>query len=391
MSQGNPTRIVAIDLARGLAVSLMILSHGVNGLLSFDQFPSWGMVPIHLITKFSSTIFFLVFGISLAVSFAPATQNPELWPAKRNKLILRGLVILFWYKVLTFIEMSHLHDRDEIIDALLYRNFPSYAEILGFYAMALLWIPFLLPLWQKSSRLIKALFPIGFALISFLLFRYFDFGGSPQLKAIFVEDDQYYTWGQISRAPFVFLGMFIGSFLVPHYYHARGRLFITGSLAAGAIVLSGIFIGLYGQELHATFYALAENKGKHPPELPFILFSLAGALGVTAFSLLIGEKGAKWLAPITLIGKDTLTAFVFHLTVLFVFYRFLFDLWLQVSYIEALGLTALLIVMTAVWIQLNFWRKKYERPQISNKYYGHSDHHHSHKLNSTESSHFSQP
>src|SRR5690606_22282013 len=149
MNQGNPTRILAIDLARGLAVSLMILSHGVKGLLSFEQFPSWGLVPIHLITKFSSSIFFLAFGLSLAVSFAPATQT-DRWPQKRKKLMLRGLTILFWYKVLTVIEMSHQHRPEEILDALLYRNFPSYAEILGFYALALLWIPFLLPFWQRS-------------------------------------------------------------------------------------------------------------------------------------------------------------------------------------------------------------------------------------------------
>jgi hypothetical protein len=202
LSEGNPTRILAIDLTRGLAVSLMILSHGVKGLLTFEQFPQWGLVPIHLITKISSTIFFLVFGLSLAVSFAPQTQNSEIWPQKRKKLMLRGLVILFWYKVLTIIEMSHLHDPKEIWDALLYRDFPSYAEILGFYALALLWIPFLLPLWQKSSRCMKGFWPFIFLGFSFLISRYANFGEAQEIKALLVETDGYYTWGQLSRAPF---------------------------------------------------------------------------------------------------------------------------------------------------------------------------------------------
>lgn len=383
MSQSNPTRILAIDLARGLAVSLMILSHGVNGLLSFNQFSSWGMVPIHLITKFSSTIFFLVFGMSLALSFAPATQNPDVWPRKRKKLIFRGLVILFWYKVLTIIEMSHLHERNEILDALLYKAFPSYAEILGFYAIGLLWIPFVLPLWQRCNLFYKSLWPVGFTALSYCLSRYYDFQGIVQLKAIFVEADGYYTWGQFSRAPFVFLGMLIGYFLTPGKSQMQNKFIIPVVLTGVAFLLFGWFVALYHQDLYSTFYALAENKGKHPPEISFILFSLSGALVVIAVTLLIGTKGAKWLAPFTLIGKDTLTAFVFHLTVLFVFYRYLFDLWLKVSYTEALGLAIALIFMTAIWIKLNFWRKKYESPQISSRRSGHTNNINSHKLNTT--------
>src|SRR5690606_42071245 len=57
--RSSPVRIQAIDLARGIAVTLMVLSHGVKGLLNFGQFTDWGLVPIHLITKFSSTLFFL--------------------------------------------------------------------------------------------------------------------------------------------------------------------------------------------------------------------------------------------------------------------------------------------------------------------------------------------
>jgi hypothetical protein len=364
MNQGNPTRILAIDLSRGLAVSLMILSHGVKGLLSFDQFPEWGLVPIHLITKFSSTIFFMTFGLSLAVSFAPSTQNSALWPQKRKKLVLRGLIILFWYKVLTIIEMSHLHNPGEIFDALIYRDFPSYAEILGFYALALLWIPFLLPLWQRSSRWIKGLWPIGFVIIAFLISRYFDFGESQQMKALLVEDDDYYTWGQISRAPLVFLGMFMGAYLIHNYSNFRRRLIFSGVLAGFAAILISAFITIYDEKLYTTLEALALNEGKHPPELSFVLFSLAGAIGVFALTFLIGDKGAKWLAPFTLIGKDTLSAFIFHLTVLFVIYRYLLDLWLKVSYGEALGLTALLIAMTAVWIKFKIWRKNYEEYQV---------------------------
>lgn len=360
MNLGYPTRITAIDLAKGLAVGLMILSHGVKGLLSFDQFPDWGLVPIHLITKFSSTTFFIAFGLSLAVSFAPATQDPELWPAKRKKLILRGLVVLFWFKVLTIIEMAHLHNPEEIWDALLYRKSTSYAEILGFYALALLWIPFVLPLWQRCSRWMKALLPLALASIAIFLSQNFDFWQSPQIKALLVEEEGFYTWGQLSRSPFVFLGMFIGSFLKSTDFQTRGRLILSGILGGMALVFSTAFLVLHDQQLYSTLQTLAMNEGKHPPNISFVLFSISGALGILAFTFLIGEKGARWLSPFTLIGKNTLSAFIFHLTVLFIFYRLLFDLWLKVSYTEALVLSILLIIMTAIWLQLKNGEKKYE-------------------------------
>lgn len=360
MNLGSSTRITAIDLAKGFAVSLMILSHGVKGLLSFDQFPAWGLVPIHLVTKFSSTIFFIAFGMSLAVSFAPTTNNPGLWPGKRKKLILRGLVVLFWFKVLTVIEMSHLHNPQEIINALLYRQSTSYAEILGFYAFALIWIPFLLPLWQRCGHWIKALWPIAFAVIAILLTQEFDFWGSSSLKALLVEEEGFYTWGQLSRAPFVFLGMFFGGLLKTTYFQPRGKLILSGALGGMSLLLAGVFLVLYESQLYSTFMALAMNQGKHPPDVAFILFSLSGALAIIALTLLMGEKAARCLSPLVLIGKHTLSAFTFHLTVLFIFYRLAFNLWLKVSYLEALGLSILLIIMTAIWLKLKTWEKKYE-------------------------------
>lgn len=361
---GQSTRIEAVDLARGFAVTLMILSHGVKGLLSFDQFPIWGLIPLHLITKFSSTIFFLVFGIALAVAFAPATKNAETWRDRRNKLFLRGLAILFWYKILTVIEMFQLHSREQIIDALMYRSFPSYAEILDFYALALLWIPFALPYWQRSSQTVKAVLPFVFVLLAMLLTRYFDFWGSRSLKAILVEEDGFYTWGQITRVSVVCLGLFIGGYLRENYFDLKKRLVLSGILALAAAALFVIFISLSGNQLFETLHSLALNEGKHPPDIFFILFSLSGALAVLAFSFLVGERGAKFLSPVTLIGKDTLAAFIFHLSVLFVVYRYLFDLRQKVTYPQALALTVLLILMTAIWIKLKIWRKHYEAARI---------------------------
>ena len=182
---GSPAsgRIESIDLARGFAICLMILSHGVNGLLEFDDFPAWGMVPLHAITKFSSSLFIMVFGIALAVAFVPKTGTAD-WPRRRNRLLWRGLAVLFWYKALTVVEMYAQHDRDAIVGTLLYRDFPSYVEILGFYAIALLWIPWMLPLWARTPAPLRWASPALLALASWWLLDNFDFWGVPQLQAI---------------------------------------------------------------------------------------------------------------------------------------------------------------------------------------------------------------
>ena len=70
----------------------MILSHGVKGLISFDDYPTWGLVPIHLVTKFSSSLFILVFGVCLAVAYMPHVGTAR-WSEKRKGLLIRGLTI----------------------------------------------------------------------------------------------------------------------------------------------------------------------------------------------------------------------------------------------------------------------------------------------------------
>lgn len=343
-------RIVAIDFARGLAVTLMILSHGIKGLLDFDQIPSWGLVPIHLTTKFSSSLFILVFGIALVVAFLPQVDTPN-WPSARNKLLIRGLVILFWYKVLTIVEMVPLYSREDILNTLLYRAFPVYVEILGFYAIALLWVPLTLPIWKKLPLWSKFLVPAAFAWFAFELSRSFDFWGSESLQAILVEHPQHYTSGQLARAPLIFSGFLLGDVIARSYWNLKWRSILAGALVgAGALMLFAFYwdarSGLYNE-----LVLVAKNEGKHPPEIAFMLFSVGGALGLLGLSLFGGEHLARIVRPITTIGQNALQAFIFHIFVLFVFYRYLFDYWRNVSYGHALALTIALILMTAVWIK----------------------------------------
>jgi len=343
-------RIGAIDLARGFAVCLMILSHGTNGLMPLDDFQAWGQVPVHAITKFSSSLFVIVFGIALAVAFVPKTTAPD-WPQRRNRLLWRGLVVLFWYKVLTVVEMYGRHDTSAIVDTLLYRDFPSFVEILGFYAIALLWIPWLLPLWAKTPAVLRWLSPIPVAFASWWLLHHFDFWGVPQLQALIVEHPDYYTWGQLARGPLILVGLLIGGVLLQAYREPRTRWALAGALALVSAMLFAWFLIRAG-DLRPLLVDIARNTGKHPPQLMFMLFSTGGAFALLALAVAGGEWLAKWLRPIAVIGSDALMAFIVHISVIFLLLREALGLYQTVTYERALLLTLLLLAATATWIWL---------------------------------------
>ena len=344
-------RIEAIDFARGLAVALMILSHGTNALLPFSDFPDWGQVPVHALTKFSSSLFVIVFGVALAVAFVPKAGSDD-WPRRRNKLLLRGLVVLFWYKLLTVVEMYELHEREAIIDTLLYRDFPSFVEILGFYAIALLWVPFLLPLWARMPALLRWASPVLMALACWWLLENFGFWGVPQLQALIVEHPDYYTWGQLARGPLILLGLLIGGLLLRAYDDPGRRTALAGGLVVAGVLALAVFAMLAGDDVVEEIRAIAGNAGKHPPGMLFMLYSVGGALALLGLAIAGGEMLARWLRPVTVIGSDALMAFAFHIVVIFVLFRDVLGYYQNVSYEYALLLTLLLIPATALFIWL---------------------------------------
>lgn len=354
-------RIEAIDLARGFAIALMIVSHAVSGLYGIRQLPEWGLVPIHLLTKFSSSLFILVFGIALAVAFLPRIDEPD-WPQRRLKLMLRGLQVLFWYKVLTVVEMLPLYAPADILDTLLYQRFPIWVEILGFYAIALLWLPWVLPLWRRLPLWSRLLLPVVIVLVAGWMERHVTFWGIEPLKAILVEDADHFTWGQLTRLPLVLLGLLVGEALLRGYWDqaARRRLVLVIAGAGGLLLLGFFALALLAADSgsYPALMAVARNVGKHPPELAFMLFSLGGALVILALCLQGGAAAARRLRPLTLIGGDALKAFVFHIVVIFGVFRYLLEAWQVYSYPQVLGIGLALVLATAGWIALTRWFKE---------------------------------
>lgn len=348
-------RIAAIDLARGIAIGLMIVSHTVSGLIGIRNVPDWGMVPIHLLTKFSSSLFILVFGIALAVAFLSHTQSDD-WPKRRLKLWLRAIEVWFWYKALIIIEMLPFSSPADIVDTLLYGRFGIWVEILGFYAIALLWVPLILPLWARAPLWSRIATLVGLTALSAWL-QGLSFGGNDILKALLVDHPDHYAWGQISRAPLILVGLLIGEALLRCYFtaHLRRRLVLI-LLAAGALMVMAFYgLALADGRVYAAMMAVANNAGKHPPGLEFMLFSVGGALILLALALAGGAAAAKALLPLTVVGSDALKAFIFHIVMIFLVLRFLLQGEGMYTYPQALAISGVLILGAAVWIWVTRW------------------------------------
>lgn len=345
-------RIESIDLARGLAVCLMIISHGTNGLMPYSDFPDWGQVPVHALTKFSSSLFFIVFGVALAVAFVPKVGAAD-WPRRRNHLVLRGLLVLFWYKVLTVVELWD-RGREVVTDALLYRAFPSFVEILGFYAIALLWIPWLLPAWTRAPAWLRWSSPL-LVLAAWWWISGNVRIGSPQAQALLVEHPEHYTWGQLARIPLVLLGLLIGGLLLRWNARTRSRLLLGAGIATAGLVLLAGFVANADGPLHPLLVEIGRNAGKHPPGLLFSLFSVGGALLLLGACVAGGGVLARLLRPLAVVGSDALMAFIVHISVIFLLLRGALGYYQAVSYEHALLLSLGLVLATAAWIAL--WQR----------------------------------
>lgn len=348
-------RTPELDLARGIAIVLMILSHTIKGLLSDEMIPTWGFVPIHLITKFSSTLFFIIFGISLALFYLPYVQTSK-WKGKRKRLLLRGLEVTFWYKVLIIVQLFQITSRQTIIDTLLFYRSADFVEVLGFYGVILLWIPLFLPFWQRSSWTVRSVVLGAFTLISFFG-ESIPFGTAIPLKALLVEQEGFYTFGQFPRGALVLVGLMLGEMISKTYSRKNGYYFLSFVFMGLSLACWFIFIFAADMGIYAHLVEIARNIGKHPPDLVFMSFSMGGAFGILGLCFLGRQPWTERLNLITIIGRNSLQAFIFHIVVIFVVYRWLLDYRHNIEYSKGLFLAALTIFLTSNWCWYLKWRK----------------------------------
>ncbi len=347
-------RWTSLDIARGFAILLMILSHCVKGLTSPAVVPDWGIIPVHLITKFSSSLFILVFGVSVSLFFVPHISQ-KTWRKKRNWMIKRGIELMIWYKILTVVQMFQYYPKSMIIETLLFQRMPDFVEILCFYSIALLWLPFFLPLWSRLKWTPKVIVIVATFWSGQWLHFHFDFWQLDTLKAILVEQEGYYTFGQLQRGALIFLGLLVGDLYKASKSSQYSDTIVPRTCVGLGVIGLAYFYIANSKNFFPQLENIAENVGKHPFDLNFFCFSLGGAFVILGLSLMMGSGVRKLLKPISYIGQFSLNAFILHIIIIFYFYRYYLDLHHKVTYLQSLGLTGLCIV--GIIFSMYFWNK----------------------------------
>lgn len=350
-------RWAALDVARGFAIILMILSHGVKGVVNPNLIPSWGWVPVHLTTKFSSSLFIIVFGMSLSLFFLPHIGKAT-WRKKQWWMFKRGIELLIWYKVLSVVQMFQFYPKPMILKTLEFGKTTDFVEILSFYAFALLWLPWFLPIWSRMGHATKIITTIGTLAAGQWLHYHFDFWGYEILKAYLVENEGHYSFGQLNRGAVIFLGLYIGDL---YHLGKEGRFpkekVAWGCIWAGVSLLT-FFLTVNYHQLYKVLDGIAHNVNKHPWGTDFFTFSMGGALCILGLSLLSSEKIQRYLKPVSYIGQNSLNAFIIHIVVIFYFYRYYFKLHYKVTYMQSLQLAGLCVVTTIAIVAFwNFLKK----------------------------------
>lgn len=328
----------------------MILSHTVKGLLTFPMLPDFAVVPVHLVTKFSSTLFIIVFGLSVAVAYLPRAGTHR-WPEVRRGLWIRALFILVSFKLLTVVQMFEHFDREIIIETLLWKRFPDFAEILDFYTWAVLLLSLLLPMWKRLTLWQQLGTAWGLALLAMVL-QQFEFGGAWQIKALLVEQRGAFTFGIFTRGSMVLFALAIGEWVWSDALRrdARVKTLGTAALVVGLSALGYFFVD-HWDNLGNITTRLAKNYGKHPPNEVFLLFSVGGALLVLGLVLKLDGAMDRVLWPLQMLGRQSLFCFNAHLLILFLGFRWTLGLRHEVSYGQALALTLANVVLctTGAW------------------------------------------
>ncbi len=149
----------------------------------------------------------------------------------------------------------------------------------------------------------------------------------------------------------------MGEVLLRCYFDVALRRRLVGVLVVvGVLMVAGFYgLAISAGDVDAAMLAIANNAGKHPPGLQFMLFSVGGALVLLGLALAGGAMAAKVLLPLTVVGSDALKAFIFHIVMIFLVLRFLLGAENALSYPQVLGVGGLLILGAALWIGLTRW------------------------------------
>ncbi|TMO76248.1 hypothetical protein CWC16_18480 [Pseudoalteromonas sp. S3776] len=306
-------RLEWLDSLRGLAILFLIVIHYIGALESRDLLPSILVEYIQAIFRVATPLFITVFGFTIAYTYWGKVNSIQsfkaliAWSLRRlPKVLLAREVIVIIYSI------AHQEQLDTLIETLLYSRFSIAGEILTFYFLAIFVTPYvLIAVYYVNSKIVIMVSSFLY-LTAYLIGSFFGPSSEVMLLRLFFYDVYPFF-------PFFYcaiVGMLLAKLYV--YLGSEKERFLVFFIISSILVLTGL--SYFNSLTIDVLSSLAVAKFKAPPHPAYLSLYIGMSIMLALALAYVTEKG---LIPIfvhrilSVLGRNSLTAYVLHYTLHF--------------------------------------------------------------------------
>lgn len=299
------TRLVSIDVVRGYAMLMMLLSHAAHEIPGVDYRAAYRWTEhspvqmntlqdwIGLVIGVAAPAFFLLLGLGLAL-FHASRRRREWTEAEITRfMVTRGLLFIAIEQLLLNWQLPVMH-------------YHPYFGVLSAMGITVVMMAFLRLLSRRSILLLTVITTLSVQ-------AYYYFAGQPEtwsfVRSLFLAmspvDTVEATFPVLGWLPFVLIGFYCGQLLSEKRVNMR-RLALTMGCGLFCVFLVVRFAGGFGNLYMGHPLALT----KVPPDLAYISFYAS----MTFFMLYVHTffTSGMFINVLTLFGQTALFFFVLH-------------------------------------------------------------------------------
>lgn len=318
-------RDLGIDILRGLAVALMLLTHSIAFFhIGDDAF-------VNLVGNIGGTVsfglFLFIFGVAHYMSYIrlDALADADLYKRRRHRILYGSIGLLIGYYVVATIASipkyafpPNLTWVDNITQTLFFIDVPPFTEFILAFVLIGISVIALRKFYRFSLKYPPFLIGAGLFLfvVGQLLFPLQMDGLGQAIKALFVGENDWHRFPMFQYMIVYFVGLIWGRFLAANHETSKrikfsfiSTLIFVGLTAAGVITFN--YIG----------FSWLSPTLRWPPALTFMGFGLVASFLLYFLILVLGYL--KALGPIQVfihyMGTKSLNFFIFHTLVLYVY------------------------------------------------------------------------
>ena len=313
-SSSGSNRLLFIDVARSLAIVLVLVMHAVNAFGGIQMMGVENELKVRLFTRNIPGLFIFMFGMMLELVYRRKWEAVGAAQPSR-RLVVRSFQCFVGYQVTVLAGLiAGLASPKLSLKASLFLASAEFGNILRFYAFALLLAIPLLALRVKFGKAVLVALLVGiwgtYPWIESLEWSRSSMLSFP-LGVLFGPMGHLVGPSVLQGMTFVLVGMLCASGL--SNWREEGlarfrRITATVALIAGGIVLYLILQSSAG-EVFRSFAGIEWRRLNHPGWYSIGLMNCSLALIALSYLFPPGTKASPWLAPLLTFGRSSLMAF----------------------------------------------------------------------------------